>query len=160
MKDREQNQFKGVRLPPTWCSGICRNAMNEICVEDCAVKRDCSAFEPKPNLELEDMPRFPLNESGNMTKEEKFTSVTIYLAKVVDHLKGTEDEQYNSHFSRGFPAPRVDDRKIIADLNVQLHGSQQGAVHFPADVSQLINSEPIPLVPPDQEPEKHEQHDD
>ena len=65
--------------------------MNEICIEHCAAKRDCSAFEPKPNLKLTDMPRFPLNESANMTKEEKFTSVTVYLATVVDHLQGNEE---------------------------------------------------------------------
>ena len=77
-------------MPPTWCSGICRNAMNEICMEHCAIKRDCSAFEPKPDLKLIDMPSFPLIESAEMTKEEKFTSVTIYLSKVVDHLQGYE----------------------------------------------------------------------
>jgi hypothetical protein len=92
MKDREQNQIEGVQMPPTWCSGICRNAMNEICIEDCAIKRDCSAFEPKPNLKLADMPSFP--KTNGMTREEKFTSVTIYLAKVVDHLQGKEDEQH------------------------------------------------------------------
>ena len=27
-----------------------------------------------------------------MTKEERFTAVSIYLAKVVDHLQGNEDE--------------------------------------------------------------------
>ena len=36
------------------------------------------------------MPRFP--KTDGMTREEKFTSVTIYLAKVVDHLQGNEDE--------------------------------------------------------------------
>jgi hypothetical protein len=92
MKERDNNPMEGARLPPIWCSGICRNAMNEICVEHCAVKRDCSAFEPKPGLRLSDMPRFPLKESGSMTKEEKFMSVTIYLAKVVDHLQGVEEE--------------------------------------------------------------------
>jgi hypothetical protein len=92
MKDREQNQFEGVLLPPAWCGAICRNAMNEICIEHCAVKRDCSAFEPKPNLKLSDMPHFPLKDTANMTKEERFTSVTVYLAKVVDHLQGNEDE--------------------------------------------------------------------
>ena len=65
--------------------------MNEVCVENCAIKRDCSAFEEKPNLKLSDMPHFPLKESAGMTKEERFTSVTIYLAKVVDHLQGKED---------------------------------------------------------------------
>jgi hypothetical protein len=91
MKDRENNQPQGLQLPPAWCGAICRNAMNEICIERCATKRDCSAFELQPNLNLSDMPRFPLNGSANMTKEEKFTSVTVYLAKVVDHLQGNED---------------------------------------------------------------------
>ena len=27
-----------------------------------------------------------------MTKEEKFTSVAVYVAKTVDHLKGVQDE--------------------------------------------------------------------
>ena len=90
MKETEQNQIEGVQMPPTWCSALCRNAMNEVCIEDCAIKRDCSAFEPKPNLKLIDMPSFPLCESAEMTKEEKFTSVTIYLSKVVDHLQGRE----------------------------------------------------------------------
>src|SRR5215216_416619 len=93
MKERNNNQEEVVHdMPPAWCGAICRNAMNEICIEHCAAKRDCSAFEPKPNLKLSDMPRFPLNASAEMTKEEKFTSVTVYLAKVVDHLQGNEDE--------------------------------------------------------------------
>ena len=80
-----------LHLPPVWCSQICRNAMNEICVENCAIKRDCSGFEEKPNLKLADLPRFP--KTNGMSREEKFTSVTVYLAKVVDHLTGVEDEK-------------------------------------------------------------------
>src|SRR5690349_10320720 len=107
MKDREQNQFEGVQLPPTWCSSLCRNAMNEICIEDCALKRDCSAFEPKPNLKLSDMPQFPLHETANMTKEERFASVTIYLAKIVDHLNGTEPDPNLPVFERSSRAVRT-----------------------------------------------------
>jgi len=90
MKENNNNQIRVGRFPPTWCASLCRNAMNEICIENCAIKRNCSAFEPKPNLKLIDMPSFPLSESAEMTKEEKFTSVTIYLSKVVDHLQGRE----------------------------------------------------------------------
>src|SRR5688572_4672595 len=93
-------QFKKIKeeeivhhMPPAWCGAICRNAMSEICIEQCAINRDCSGFDPKPDLKLGDMPRFPLKQSANMTKEEKFTSVTIYLAKVVDHLQGVEEER-------------------------------------------------------------------
>lgn len=81
-----------VVLPPAWCGAICRNAMTDVCVSHCALKRDASALSIKPDLKLEDMPRFPLEETKTMTREEKFASVTIYLAKVVDHLKGIEDE--------------------------------------------------------------------
>lgn len=87
-KIKEEEEF--LRMPPIWCSSICRNALNEICVEECAARRDCSGFEEKPNLKLADMPRFPKAES--MTKEERFTSVTVYLSKVVDHLQGAENE--------------------------------------------------------------------
>lgn len=91
MKERGKNQSQEVvYLPPVWCSSICRNAMNDICVEHCAIKRDTSGFVPKPDLTLDEMPRFPKTEG--MTREEKFTSVTIYLAKVVDHIKGIENE--------------------------------------------------------------------
>ena len=64
--------------------------MNEVCVEHCAIKRDCSAFEPTNGLNLADLPRFP--NTAQMTREEKFTSVTIYLSKIVDHLQGESDE--------------------------------------------------------------------
>ena len=52
------------------------------------MNRDCSYFEEKPGMKLGDMPRFP--ETAGMTKEEKFTSVTVFLSKVVDHLQGRE----------------------------------------------------------------------
>jgi len=92
MKERENNQSQVLQLPPTWCAALCRNAMNEKCMEHCALKRDCSGFELKPGINLIDMPRFPIDEIGEMTKEEKFTSVAVYIAKTVDHLKGVQDE--------------------------------------------------------------------
>jgi hypothetical protein len=119
MKDRENNQPQGVQLPPAWCGAICRNAMNEICIEHCATERDCSAFEPKPNLKLSDMPRFPLNASAEMTKGEKFTSVTVYLAKVVDHLQGNEDE-----------APIILSRATRVNINTEIAGIASSLQHL------------------------------
>jgi hypothetical protein len=92
MKENEKSQIQGVRLPPTWCASLCRNAMNEKCIEECALKRDCSGFEIKPGINLIDMPRFPIDQMEKMTREEKFTSVAVYVAKTVDHLKGVQDE--------------------------------------------------------------------
>lgn len=94
---------ESIYIPPVWCGAICRNAMNEICVEQCSPKRDCSGFDEKPNLKLADMPRYP--KTKDMTKEEKFTSLNIYLAKVVDHLQGAENEQ--ALFSRDSRHERI-----------------------------------------------------
>ena len=87
------------------------------------MNRDCSYFEEKPNLKLIDLPRFP--QTKDMTKEEKFTSVTIYLSKVVDHLQGNESNEYTYpvrrpvlHRSGGSSLPQ---NVKIEDL---LHGIQ------------------------------------
>src|SRR5271157_4104608 len=104
-----EQRMKELQLPPHWCSQICRNAMNEACLEGCAIRRDCSEFEMKKDLKLEDMPRFP--DTAGMTKEEKFTSVTVYMAKIVDHLQGVQDEylypirRQNTHHSSGGRVP-------------------------------------------------------
>lgn len=88
--------------------------MNEKCVEDCALKRDCSGFEPKPNLKIGDMPRFP--NTASMTKEEKFTVVTVYLAKIVDHLQGVEDEYCSLIIRQPLQAVSIDKPKAIAEV--------------------------------------------
>jgi len=119
MTERNENQEKAFSLPPTWCGAICRNSMNEVCVEHCAIKRDCSAFEPKPGLKLSDMPRFPKTE--NMTKTEKLTSVTVYLAKVVDHLQSTEHEAPQETIPR--ISRMVNMNEVIAEVVTSLDKS-------------------------------------
>jgi hypothetical protein len=119
MKDRENNQPNGVSLPPAWCGSICRNAMNEVCVEHCAPKRDCSGFDPKTNLKLADMPRFPRTEA--MSREERFTVVTVYLSKIVDHLTGTEDETITPVIRRPL-APIVAKPNVVAEVTANIQG--------------------------------------
>jgi len=134
MKERENNNQhikdeKTVHhLPPVWCGSICRNAMSEVCVEQCAIERDCSGFDLKPNLKLEDMPRFPLKGSENMTKEEKFTSVTVYLAKVVDHFKGVDDEAIYPPIIRRKDIYRAGSLSISKNIEIKdlLPGIQKG----------------------------------
>lgn len=112
--------MKELNLPPLWCSQICRNAMNESCLEKCAIKKDCSAFQPKRGLKFTDLPRFP--DTANMSREEKFTSVTIYLAKIVDHLQGEPDEyipfrRQNIHSQAGSRlSPIVQVKDLLPDL--------------------------------------------
>jgi hypothetical protein len=140
---------KEIQLPPSWCGAICRNAMNEVCIEHCAIKRDCSAFDPKPKLKLGDLPRFPLEASASMTKEEKFTSVTVYLAKVVDHLNGVSDEQKDLRFSTSLPATNFGQIKVIAEIAAGMQRELSDAersevknmIHQPTETNSEIGSE-------------------
>ena len=94
-------------MPPPWCSGICQNAMQDVCVEICAPTRDCSHFEPKRGLTLEEMPRFPINGWQEMTRLEKTTAFAIYLSKVVDYLQGVENERANIYYTRSRKVPET-----------------------------------------------------
>ena len=69
--------------------------MNDVCVENCAVKRNASYFELKKGISLEDLPRYPLEDftNGEMTPIERQVCAGVYLAKVVDHLQGVYDEK-------------------------------------------------------------------
>lgn len=115
---RQFNMKETLTLPPVWCSQICSNAMNDICLENCAVKRNCSGFSPKPDLRLADLPRFPKTEG--MSKEEKFSCVTIYLAKIVDHLNGIEDECKSVVIQPSLT--RLVRPKVIADVAAGVQG--------------------------------------
>jgi hypothetical protein len=74
--------------------------MNESCAEDCAIKRDCSRFELKPSVTVENLPRYPLAETKTMTKEEKFTSLAVYITQLINYLKGDEHGD-DTYYSRG-----------------------------------------------------------
>ena len=84
--------------------------MNDVCIEECVVKRDASRFEMKPGLKLQDLPPYPVNDIEDMTKAEKFKSVVIYLSKVIDHLTGVDDGE-----DLYYPASR----RILANLTKQ-----------------------------------------
>ena len=112
---------KKIALPPIWCSSICRNAMTEVCVERCAIARDTSQFEPAKGLKLADMPKFP-NTKG-MTREERFTSVVIYLAKITDHLQGANNEYspvrrpYTHSSTSRRLSPTIQVKDLLPDLS-------------------------------------------
>ena len=65
--------------------------MNDVCIEDCSIKRETFRFEMRPGLKLQYLPSYPVTYTENMTKAEKFKSVVIYLSKVIEYLMGVDD---------------------------------------------------------------------
>jgi hypothetical protein len=80
-----------IHIPPGWCSQICAQSMNEVCVEICAPRRDACWFEPKKDYTLNELPPFSFETWQNdMTAKERQTYIGLYMAKVVDRLQGRE----------------------------------------------------------------------
>jgi hypothetical protein len=91
--------MKELQLPNPACAAICRNAMNEVCIEECSPKRDCSFFEIRPDLSLPDMPAYP--DTSGMTWKERFVVEEAYLKKTIDFIQGRKREIYD--YSPSFP---------------------------------------------------------
>jgi hypothetical protein len=84
--------MKEIPLPPVFCSSICQNALNDVCMEKCNPARDMSAFEPKKGVSVPDLPPFPLDDFVKaMTGDERKVIMAYYTAKIVDFLQGRSE---------------------------------------------------------------------
>jgi hypothetical protein len=96
-----EKETGGITMPPYSTCRLCRNSMNQACMEECAPKKDYSWFEPKAGIKIEDLPRFPLEEFNNgMSSTVRQKIVAVYIAKIVDYLQGVRDERTNLYDSR------------------------------------------------------------
>jgi hypothetical protein len=86
------------KLPIPACASLCRNAMSEVCIEECSPKRDCSSFELRPELDLPTMPAYP--DTSNLTWKERFVIEEAYLKKTIDFIQGRKADVrvYSSKF--------------------------------------------------------------
>jgi hypothetical protein len=74
--------------------------MNDVCIEECSPKRDCSSFEIKPELDLPTMPAYP--ETKNLTWKERFVIEEAYLKKTIDFIQGKTRK--NNVYPLNFPS--------------------------------------------------------
>jgi hypothetical protein len=78
-------------FPPAWCSRACKNSLSDKCIEWCAIKRDGSWCDPRPDVAIMDLPRFPLREFiEEMTPKERTLAIGLYTALMVDQAQGRE----------------------------------------------------------------------
>jgi len=51
-----------INMQPSSASGICRNRLNEVCVEECAPSRKYKYFNPNMDISIHDMPSLNSDE--------------------------------------------------------------------------------------------------
>lgn len=85
-----------------------------------------------------------------MTREEKFAVVAVYLAMVVDHLNGVEDEHNLPAFRQASYLGNLRGRAIVTEVISILQGSQGHAEDLAKiDTAQQTREIPIPLPAPE-----------
>jgi len=86
-------------LPPFSTCSLCRNRLNDLCVEDCAPNIDYRWFEIRKGVNLEEMPHFPLDEFiKHMPPKVRQIVAAVYLSKIVDQLQGRYEYE-RPHFN-------------------------------------------------------------
>lgn len=80
--------------PPAWCSRACKNSLTDICNGQCAVLRDGSGYDPKPGVDINNLPIFPLREfNQDMTPRERTICIGIYMEAMVNQAQGRKTER-------------------------------------------------------------------
>ena len=76
-------------MPPFSTCAMCRQRMNEVCLEKCAPTQDYSEFELRESINLDLAPRFPMQEFvEQMPPKVRQIVVAAYISLMVDHLQG------------------------------------------------------------------------
>ena len=84
------NEFTELIMPPFSTCALCRQRMNEVCLEKCAPAKDYSHFELR-QINLEDMPALSPEEVNGMPPKVARIVLTVYVVKIVSALQGKEE---------------------------------------------------------------------
>jgi hypothetical protein len=76
-----------VTFPPIWCSRSCGNNMNQLCIEDCSPARDARHFDLKPDVTIQDLPPFPMQEFMDSKPYVRTLMLGLYQAKETEAIK-------------------------------------------------------------------------
>jgi excisionase family DNA binding protein len=98
----------GFAVPPKWCSSVCENALSDICMEECALKKDCSGFKLRKGATLENLPEFPINE---FIKEQEMKLLTI--SEAAEILRISKSQLYSMVARKQIPVIRISERRIV-----------------------------------------------
>src|SRR5688572_27552123 len=74
-----------IKLPDPSYSGMCRNAMSEVCIEGCLLHGDGRNFELDPRMTLD---RAPNRDINHLKPKLQFEIVKAKQTLIINHLLG------------------------------------------------------------------------
>lgn len=124
-----------LKLPDPDCAAICSNAMNDVCIEECAAVGQCAFFKLRRDLTILTMPSYP--DMQNKQWEARAVIRDAYLSKLIDHIQGKPNEpdiiptrRSNTHHPRGEPLPEnIQVENILFSAEKETTPSEAGKKH-------------------------------
>lgn len=83
--------MKEICLPPSRACGICRNRMNEVCLENCAPEKKYGSFEPDMTRPLDKLPTLTFKEYLELPGAMKGRWLFIQQTKLIEFMKGEDN---------------------------------------------------------------------
>lgn len=81
-----------LHLPPSRACGICKNRMNQSCVEECAPNENYKYFEPDLDRPFDTLPKLTFQEYLELPGSMKGKWLFMQLTKLQEVLDGTTNE--------------------------------------------------------------------
>lgn len=80
-----------INLPDPACASICKNSMNDVCIEKCAPQGEMEHLEVRGELTIESMPRYQPRE--DLKWKARFRLQDAYTEKAVDFIQGHHQQE-------------------------------------------------------------------
>ena len=82
--------MKELVLPPSRACGVCKNRLNDVCVEGCAPAGDFKDFDPDMTIPLERLPNLSLQEFRELPGQMRADWVFVEHQAIRRQLNGDE----------------------------------------------------------------------
>ena len=90
-------------MPPSRICGVCRNRMNEVCVEECALCKDYKHFDPDFSRPFESIPKITIEEYRELNGRAKGEWMFYRLEKLIAFMGGEDGRDTHYPASRRLP---------------------------------------------------------
>ena len=98
--ERKERQFIPLDMPPSRACSICKNRMNDICLDDCAPNESYRYFEPNMKMDADLFPKLSIEEYRELNGKMKGEWLFVQQTKLMEVQNGTNGRYFNSARSR------------------------------------------------------------
>ena len=89
-----------IDMPPSRACSICRNRMNDICLDNCAPRETYQYFEPNMEMDADLFPKLSIEEYRELNGKMKGEWLFVQQTKLMEVQNGTDGRYFNSARSR------------------------------------------------------------